>query len=549
MYVLASVALFNIIYDGHILKLRKYTRLESDSFLRLHINLYIFVIRYEIDISQELFACGLQNSISSLFGCFVSTQAPPRTLLHETTGCRTQLAGLVATIIPLLVSLCIGPLFESLPVAVLGSIVSVALLPLIRQAPVDLRRLWNVDRMDLVVWTFTFVVTAFASVTAGLVGGISIAIVMIVVRGQWTDGVRLVQAEGTEIYVERQRSTNDGFEQPTSATSVKCKKYEQAASSPTDCLDEKCLENGEPMMMSSNFDKSSGVVVCFRFGTSICFANADRFRQQLYLTTVDPIFLADCIAKRQKRARTKRQDSCGVENDTEENVTVGKSEDQYTQTSGCCVARNRRVQEQRQRSSKQLKKVSNERKETSTDVEDVTAAEVMPMNTATDDGRVEVRRPEILSVFSDSDANSNFLKDQSLTPLGVKNCSEVENDENNDENIVNEDSPVHTVVIDCSSINYVDTTGLGVIKQILNDYAAVEIDIALAGCNGDLMRRLKIAGLVNQKQQLPEQETGVDGRASVAVATNSSTSKSFHVYPTVHDAVLASNRGSDEVRC
>jgi len=46
-----------------------------------------------VDSGQELLSCGLYNTLSSFFGCFVATQAPPRTLVNETAGGRTQMAG------------------------------------------------------------------------------------------------------------------------------------------------------------------------------------------------------------------------------------------------------------------------------------------------------------------------------------------------------------------------------------------------------------------------------------------------------------------------
>ena len=86
-----------------------------------------------MDNDQELLACALCNTTGAFFGCFVATQAPPRTLVHETAGGRTQLAGAVSTLVPLVVVVAVGPLFEALPVSVLGCITSCAILPLMKQ--------------------------------------------------------------------------------------------------------------------------------------------------------------------------------------------------------------------------------------------------------------------------------------------------------------------------------------------------------------------------------------------------------------------------------
>jgi len=86
-----------------------------------------------VDSEQELLACSLYNAVGSFFGCFVATQAPPRTLVHETAGGRTQMAGALSTLVPLLVVLVVGRLFGALPTSVLGCITSCAILPLMKQ--------------------------------------------------------------------------------------------------------------------------------------------------------------------------------------------------------------------------------------------------------------------------------------------------------------------------------------------------------------------------------------------------------------------------------
>jgi len=92
-----------------------------------------YISSYEVDNNQELLACSLYNTVGAFFGCFVTTQAPPRTLVHEASGGRTQLAGAVSTLVPLLVVLVLGFLFEALPISVLGCITTCAILPLMKQ--------------------------------------------------------------------------------------------------------------------------------------------------------------------------------------------------------------------------------------------------------------------------------------------------------------------------------------------------------------------------------------------------------------------------------
>lgn len=42
---------------------------------------------------------------------------------------------------------------------------------------------------------------------------------------------------------------------------------------------------------------------------------------------------------------------------------------------------------------------------------------------------------------------------------------------------------VHTIVIDCSAIQFLDTAGIHTLKEVRRDYEAVGIQVLLAQCN------------------------------------------------------------------
>ena len=198
---------------------------------------------YEIDSNQELLAYGITNTVSSMFGCFMSTQAPPRTMVQEATGCKTQLAGFISTILPFFVALFMGPLFTSLPVSVLGTICSCALLPLMKQFK-EIPGLWRVNRTDAFVWLVTFICTVLLNVPCGLIIGIAVSLFAVIIQAQLASGHRLSQAGQTEIFCE----------------------------------------------IPANTGLKPEIDFCvFRFDSSLFFANVDSFKCQLFTSTFNPV--------------------------------------------------------------------------------------------------------------------------------------------------------------------------------------------------------------------------------------------------------------------
>lgn len=69
---------------------------------------------YTVDANQEMYAIGFCNILPSFFSCFTTSAALTKTLVKESTGCQTQMSGLVTAFVLLLVLLVISPLFYSL---------------------------------------------------------------------------------------------------------------------------------------------------------------------------------------------------------------------------------------------------------------------------------------------------------------------------------------------------------------------------------------------------------------------------------------------------
>ncbi|KAL1269841.1 hypothetical protein QQF64_032130 [Cirrhinus molitorella] len=106
---------------------------------------------YHFYSNQELLAMGLCNSIGGMFQCFPVSGSMSRSTVQESTGGQTQVSSLVSALIILLILLKFGPLFQQLPKTVLAVIILVNLQGVFAQVK-DVPKLWNTDRLDLVVW-------------------------------------------------------------------------------------------------------------------------------------------------------------------------------------------------------------------------------------------------------------------------------------------------------------------------------------------------------------------------------------------------------------
>uniref|UniRef100_A0A673YKW3 Solute carrier family 26 member 6-like n=1 Tax=Salmo trutta TaxID=8032 RepID=A0A673YKW3_SALTR len=104
---------------------------------------------YNVDSNQEMVAIGLCNIVGGFFQCHAIAASPSRTLLQDSTGGKTQVVGLISSVLVLIFILQLGTLFEELPKAVLACIVIVNLKGLFMQFK-DIPELWKSNKVDLV---------------------------------------------------------------------------------------------------------------------------------------------------------------------------------------------------------------------------------------------------------------------------------------------------------------------------------------------------------------------------------------------------------------
>lgn len=214
---------------------------------------------YAVRANQEMYALGFCNIVPSFFHCFTTSAALAKTLVKESTGCQTQLSGVVTALVLLLVLLVIAPLFYSLQKSVLGVITIVNLRGALCKFK-DLPKMWRVSRMDTVIWFVTMLSSALISTEMGLLIGVCFSMFCVILRSQKPKSSLLGLVEESEIF--------------------------------------------ESMSAYKNLQAKPGIKV-FRFVAPLYYINKECFKSALYKKTLNPILVKAAQKKAAKRKLKK----------------------------------------------------------------------------------------------------------------------------------------------------------------------------------------------------------------------------------------------------
>ncbi|NWY75763.1 S26A6 protein, partial [Erithacus rubecula] len=161
----------------------------------------IFALKhgYKVDSNQELIALGLSNFLGGFFQCFAISCSMSRSLVQESTGGNSQVAGVIASLVILVTILKIGELFRDLPKAILAAIIIVNLKGMFKQFR-DLSTLWKSNRVDLLVWIVTFVATLLLNLDIGLAVSVAFGLLTVIFRTQLPHYSILGRISDTDVY-------------------------------------------------------------------------------------------------------------------------------------------------------------------------------------------------------------------------------------------------------------------------------------------------------------------------------------------------------------
>jgi SulP family sulfate permease len=147
------------------------------------------------DSNQELVAQGVANIVGPFFGCIPVTGAVARSVVNVRAGAGTPVAGIVHSLLLLIVLLAAAPWLSGIPLATLSAILVVAAYRMVSWKQFARLARWPLS--DSSVFVATFVLTVMTNLTLAVEVGVVLASLLMVKRISETSRITAVD-EATE---------------------------------------------------------------------------------------------------------------------------------------------------------------------------------------------------------------------------------------------------------------------------------------------------------------------------------------------------------------
>jgi SulP family sulfate permease len=146
--------------------------------------------------NMELFAQGVANIVSPLFGGIPATGAIARTATNIRSGALTPIAGIVHAVTLLAILLVAAPLARFIPLATLAAVLFVVAYNMGEWR--EIATILRLSKTDIAVWFTTFALTVFADLTVAVGVGMALAALLYIYRIGETTTVAVVTREYLE---------------------------------------------------------------------------------------------------------------------------------------------------------------------------------------------------------------------------------------------------------------------------------------------------------------------------------------------------------------
>lgn len=147
------------------------------------------------DSNQELLGQGIANLVAPLFGCIPATGAVARSLANVRAGATTPVAGMMHSVLLLVLLLLVAPLAGDIPLVTLSAVLMVAAFRMVSWKQFGRLRRWPLS--DSSIFLATFALTVFADLTIAVEVGVVLAALLTVKRVAETSQITAVD-ESTE---------------------------------------------------------------------------------------------------------------------------------------------------------------------------------------------------------------------------------------------------------------------------------------------------------------------------------------------------------------
>jgi SulP family sulfate permease len=155
----------------------------------------------------ELFAQGVANFVSPLFGGLPATGAIARTATNIRSGARTPVAGMIHALTLLLILMVGTSLASHIPLCVLAAILFIVAYNMGEWS--EIPDILKLTKADISVWLITFALTVFADLTVAVEAGMILACLLFIRKVTLTTTVERVTPEFIQDGIEHSMRTNE----------------------------------------------------------------------------------------------------------------------------------------------------------------------------------------------------------------------------------------------------------------------------------------------------------------------------------------------------
>jgi len=155
----------------------------------------------------ELFAQGVANMVSPLFGGLPATGAIARTTINIRSGARTPVAGMIHALTLLAIVILAAPMAGHIPLAVLAAILVMVAWNMGEWR--EILEILKLSKGDIAVWLITFALTVFADLTVAVEAGMILAALLYIRKVTVTTTVSRVTPEYVRQGFPHSLQTND----------------------------------------------------------------------------------------------------------------------------------------------------------------------------------------------------------------------------------------------------------------------------------------------------------------------------------------------------